>query len=195
MIRDAFDLTLVGEAEDGFTAVEMVREKRPNVLVTDLMITRLHGLEVVKQVRREMKATKVLVLSTHSDEPMVREALHNGANGYILKECSGSEFVDAVRAVAAGRRYMSAALSEQAIQHIVDGGKSEDADIYETLTSRERLVLRMAAEGKTTARVAEELFISPSTAETHRANLMRKLSLNSQTDLVRFAIRKGLIEP
>ena len=193
MIRDAMGIELVGEAEDGMAAVEMVREKRPDVLVTDLMIPRLHGLEVVKQVRREMKATKVLVLSTYSDDHMVKEALHNGANGYLLKECSGEEFIEAIKTVASGRRYLSRKLSDRAIDAIGRKENTGDVDIYETLTSRERLVLTLAADGNSIAAIAQKLYISPRTAETHRANLMRKLSLSSQTDLVRFAIRKGII--
>lgn len=193
MIREAMGIELLGEAEDGMAAVEMVREKRPDVLVTDLMIPRLHGLEVVKQVRREVKSTKVLVLSTYSDDHMVKEALHNGANGYLLKECSGDEFTEAVKAVASGRRYLSRKLSDRAIDSVGRKAKLDDVDIYETLTSRERLVLTLAAEGHSISAVAEKLFISPRTAETHRANLMRKLSLSSQTDLVRFAIHKGII--
>lgn len=193
MVMEAMGIELLGEAEDGMAAVELAREKQPDVLVTDLMIPRLHGLEVVKQVRRELKGTKVLVLSTYADDHMVKEALHNGANGYLLKECSAEEFIEAVKVVASGRRYMSKKLSERAIDSIGKSNEKDSVDIYETLTSRERLVLTLAADGNSIAAIAEKLFISPRTAETHRANLMRKLSLNSQTDLVRFAIRKGII--
>ena len=195
MIREASDLELVGEAEDGMAAVELSRVEKPDVLVTDLMIPRLHGLEVIKQVRRELKKTKVLVLSTYSDEPLVKEALHNGANGYLLKECSSTDYLEALRVVAQGRRYISPSLADRIVETVSRTKESDDTDIYDTLTSRERLVLRLAAEGNSTPQIAKKLFISPRTAETHRANLMRKLAFNSQTDLVRFAIRKGIISP
>lgn len=195
MIREASDLELVGEAEDGMTAVELARSEKPDVLVTDLMIPRLHGLEVVKQVCRELKKTKVLVLSTYSDDPLVKEALHNGAAGYLLKECSSNDFLEALRTVAQGRRYLSRSIADRIVDTVAQGKDANETDIYDTLTSRERLVLRLAAEGNSTPQIAKKLFISPRTAETHRANLMRKLAFNSQTDLVRFAIRKGIISP
>lgn len=187
------DMKLVGEAADGMAAVELVEKQKPNVLLLDLMIPRLHGLEVIRRVHKEHPETRVVVLSMHADEPYVMEALRNGASGYVLKDCTGGDLVQAVRAVAAGRRYLSPMLAERAITGYVERPGESDLDVYETLTNRERLVLQLAAEGKTSAEIATALFISPRTAETHRANLMRKLSLRSQTDLVRFAIRRGII--
>jgi len=187
------DFRLVGEASDGLEAVSLVTRTRPNVLLLDLMIPRLHGLEVIRQCRREAPATRVVVLSMHADEPYVMEALRNGASGYVLKDCTAADLVQAVRAVAAGRRYLSPVLVERALTGYVERPGESDIDVYETLTNRERLVLQLAAEGKTSAEIATALFISPRTAETHRANLMRKLALRSQTELVRFAIRRGII--
>lgn len=187
------DFKLVGEAADGLQAVKLVEEKTPAILLLDLMIPRLHGLEVVRQLRREQPQTKVIILSMHADEPYVMEALRNGACGYVLKDCTSVDLVQAVRTVAAGRRYLSPALAERALTGYVEHPGASDLDVYETLTNRERLVFQLAAEGKTSAEIAAALFISPRTAETHRANLMRKLSLRSQTDLVRFAIRRGVI--
>jgi DNA-binding NarL/FixJ family response regulator len=163
------------------------------VLLLDLMIPRLHGLEVARQVHRDSPDTKVVILSMHADEPYVMEALRNGASGYVLKDCTAGDLVQAVRTVVAGRRYLSPALAERALTGYVEHPGESELDIYETLTNRERLVLQLAAEGKTSAEIATALFISPRTAETHRANLMRKLGLRSQTDLVRFAIRRGII--
>jgi two-component system, NarL family, response regulator NreC len=187
------DFKLVGEAADGLEAVKLVEEKKPGIILLDLMIPRLHGLEVVRQLRRDHPATKVIILSMHADEPYVMEALRNGASGYVLKDCTAVDLVQAVRTVAAGRRYLSPALAERALTGYVEHPGASDLDVYETLTNRERLVFQLAAEGKTSAEIAAALFISPRTAETHRANLMRKLSLRSQTDLVRFAIRRGII--
>lgn len=187
------DFKLVGEAADGLEAVKLVETKKPNVLLLDLMIPRLHGLEVVRQLKREQSPTKVIILSMHADEPYVMEALRNGACGYVLKDCTAADLVQAVRTVAAGRRYLSPILAERALTGYVEHPGASDLDVYETLTNRERLVFQLAAEGKTSGEIATALFISPRTAETHRANLMRKLSLRSQTDLVRFAIRRGII--
>lgn len=189
------DFKLVGEAADGLEAVRLVEKQKPTILLLDLMIPRLHGLDVTRQVRKESPETKIIILSMHADEPYVMEALRNGAAGYVLKDCTAGDLVQAVRTVVAGRRYLSPSLAERALTGYVEHPGNSDLDVYDTLTNRERLVLQLAAEGKTSAEIAGTLFISPRTAETHRANLMRKLSLRSQTDLVRFAIRRGLISP
>ncbi len=187
------DFKLLGEAADGLEAIRLVEEKKPNILLLDLMIPRLHGLDVARRVHKENRGTRVIILSMHADEPYVTEALRNGAWGYVLKDSTAADLVQAVRTVAGGRRYLSAVLAERALSGQVEHPGVSERDVYETLTNRERLVLQLAAEGKTSAEIATALFISPRTAETHRANLMRKLGARSQTDLVRFAIRRGII--
>jgi len=188
------DFRIVGEASDGLQAVKLTEETLPEIMVLDLMIPRLHGLEVTRQVRRSCPDTKIIILSMHADEPYVMEALRNGASGYVLKDATGGDLVKAVREVQAGRRYLSPVLAERALTGYVERPGESDLDVYDTLTARERTILQLAAEGVSTPDTAKKLFISPRTVETHRANLMRKLSLHSQTDLVRFAIRKGLIQ-
>jgi DNA-binding NarL/FixJ family response regulator len=187
------DFRIIGEAVDGLEALQLVEKSKPTVLVLDLMIPRLHGLEVIRKLHRSVPATAIIVLSMHPDEPYVMEALRNGASGYVLKDCTAAELVQAVRAVAAGRRYLSPALAERALTGYVERPGQSDLDVYDTLTNREREILQLAAAGKTSAEIGRSLFISPRTAETHRANLMRKLSLRSQTDLVKYAIRKKII--
>lgn len=189
------DFRLLGEAADGLEALALVERCKPNVLVLDLMIPRLHGLEVTRQVRQECPATRVVILSMHADEPYVMEALRNGASAYVLKDCTAADLTKAVREAAAGRRYLSPALAERAIEGYMRKPGEVGLDAYETLTTRERQVLQLAAEGWSNPDVAKKLFISARTAETHRANLMRKLGLKSQTDLVKFAIRKAIIQP
>lgn len=184
---------LVGEAADGLEAMTLVDRSKPNVLVLDLMIPRLHGLEVVRRVRTEYPATRVLVLSMHSDEPYVVEALRSGALGYVLKDCTTSNLPEAIRTVAAGKRYLSPALADRVMDAMLQTSGQPTLDAYETLTERERLILQLAAEGANNPDIATKLFISPRTAETHRSNLMRKLGLHSQTDLVRYAIRRKII--
>lgn len=184
---------LLGEAGDGLEAVALVARCKPNVLVLDLMIPRLHGLEVIRRVHAEHAATRVIVLSMHADEPYVVEALRGGALGYVLKDCTASNLIEAIHSVAAGKRYLSPALAERAIDALFQDRGEPGLDPYETLTGRERLVLQLAAEGLSNPELARKLFISARTVETHRANLMRKLALHSQTDLVRYAIRKNII--
>jgi DNA-binding NarL/FixJ family response regulator len=184
---------VVGEASDGLAAAQLAEKLKPHVLVLDLNMPRLHGIEVLRQVRSSSPHTKVIVLSMHSDEPYVIEALRAGAMAYILKGSESAEISHALKEVLAGRRFLSATLSEWAINALVTKPASDDP--LATLTARERTVIQLAAEGHSNAEIAEKLFISPRTAETHRTNLLRKLGLQTQTDLVRFAIRKGLIAP
>ena len=188
------DLCVIGEAKDGVEAVTLVKQLSPDVLVLDLMIPRLHGLEVIRQVVANAKATKVVVLSMHGEEPFVRGALQNGALGYVLKDCSSEDLVQAVRAVVGGHRYLTPMLNDLAIRAFADSEMSTK-DGYEKLTHRERLVMHLASEGLNNAEIGEKLTVSPRTVETHRSNLMSKLGLSNQTDLVRFAIRKGFLEP
>lgn len=183
---------LVAEAADGLAAAQAVEKLKPNLLFLDLNMPRLHGLEVLKQARQSSPNTKVIVLSMHNDEPYVIEALRAGASAYLLKGSESEEIAQALKEVLGGRRYLSAPLSEWAINALATR-VAETADPLATLSPREREVLQLATEGYGNPEIAEKLFISPRTAETHRTNLMRKLGLQSQTDLVRFAIRKGLI--
>jgi DNA-binding NarL/FixJ family response regulator len=184
---------VVAEAADGLTAAQLVEKHRPNVLILDLNMPRLHGLEVLRQTRTTSPNTKVIVLSMHNDEAYVIEVLRSGAMAYILKGSESAEIAQALNEVVAGRRFLSAPLSEWAINALVSKPATE-SDPLASLSQRERMVLQLAAEGHNNPEIAEKLFISPRTAETHRTNLLRKLGLQTQTDLVRFAIRKGLIQ-
>jgi DNA-binding NarL/FixJ family response regulator len=185
---------VIAEASDGLTAAQLAEKHKPTLLILDLNMPRLHGMEVLRQVRSSSPHTRVIVLSMHNDEPYVIEALRSGAAAYILKGSESQEILQALKEVLAGRRFLSATLSEWAINALV-AKPADDSDPLQSLTQRERMVVQLAAEGHTNAEIAEKLFISPRTAETHRTNLLRKLGLQTQTDLVRFAIRKGLIQP
>lgn len=185
---------VIAEAADGLTAAQLVEKHKPQVLILDLNMPRLHGIEVLRQTRSTSPHTRVIVLSMHNDEPYVIESLRGGASAYILKGSESQEILQALKEVLGGRRFLSATLSEWAINALV-AKPADDADPLQSLTQRERMVVQLAAEGHTNAEIAEKLFISPRTAETHRTNLLRKLGLQTQTDLVRFAIRKGLIQP
>ena len=187
------NFTVLAEVSDGLAAVAAVEKHQPALLFLDLSLPRLHGIEVLRQVRSVSPQTRVLILSMHNDEPYVIEALRGGAMAYLLKGSDTAEILHAAKEVMANRRFLSAPLSEWAINALV-AKPADNADPLAAVTPRERMVLQLAAEGASNGEIAEKLFISPRTAETHRTNLLRKLGLQTQTDLVRFAIRKGLIQ-
>lgn len=187
------DLTVVGEAAEGIGVAALVERLHPDLLVVDLMMPGLGGLDVIDQVRQRAPRTRSIVLSMHADEAYVLAALRNGAAAYVLKNAGVEDLLRAIRAVLAGQIYLSPQLSERALQAYVDRARTATGDSYDALTPREREVLHLVAEGNTSAEIAERLSISPRTAEIHRTNLMRKLDLHSQTELVRYAIKRGLI--
>ncbi len=184
---------IVGEASDGLEAIELVERQQPDILVLDLMMPGLNGLEVARQSSHRSPRTNVVILSMYNNEAYVLEALRAGAKAYVLKASTSDELVRAIREVVAGRRYLSPPLSERAIQAYSQKAESAAVDAYETLTTREREIMQLAAEGCTNADIASRLSISPRTAETHRANLMRKLGLHTHTDLIRYALRRGIL--
>lgn len=187
------DLKIVGEASDGLQAVQLTEKFKPNVLIVDMMMPDLNGLEVLRQVKDRSPATCCIVLSMQSADVYVVEALKAGALGYVLKETGPSELVNAVQQVIGGRRYLSPRLSERLIDVLLQAAEDLTHDPYETLTNREREVLQMAAEGMTTSAIAKRLSISPRTAELHRGRMMDKLGLNNQTELIRYAIKRGIL--
>jgi DNA-binding NarL/FixJ family response regulator len=187
------DFAVTGEVGDGREVAGVVERLRPHVLVLDLMMPGLNGLEVIRQVRRRTPGTRIVVLSMHADEAYVVEALRNGASAYVLKSASGTEVVKAAREAVAGRRHLSPPLSERAVRAYAEKTKDGSLDLFDTLTSREREVLQLAAEGHSSTAIAARFHISPRTVEMHRANLMRKLGVRNQTELVRYALRRGVI--
>jgi two-component system, NarL family, response regulator NreC len=187
------DFSVIGEANDGLDAVRLVEKLHPDVLLVDLAMPNLSGLEVTRQVRKRFPQVQVIVLSMHANEAYVLEALSSGASGYILKESSFSEVIKGIREVSAGRRFLSPSVSQQSIDAYLKKSKTGPWDPYETLTTREREILQMTAESQSSAEIGRRLFISPRTVEVHRQNAMRKLGLRSQGDLVRYALKKGIL--
>lgn len=188
------DFKVVGEAGDGIETVKLVEELHPDILILDLMMGGINGLEVTRQLTKKTPKTGIVVLSMHSNEAYVLEALRSGAMAYILKDNTTEDLVHAIREVAVGRRYLSSPLSDRAIMAYTqktDTGKMQDP--YEQLTTREREVLQMSAQGLSNTDIAGRLFISPRTIETHRANLMHKLGIRTQAELLQYAILRGLI--
>ncbi len=189
------DFHVLGEAADGLEAVQLVERLQPDVLLVDVMMPGLSGLEATRQVRERFPKTQVVVLSMHSNEAYVLEALRNGAMGYVLKDSDATALVQAVHEAYAGRRYLSPPLSDVIIDAYVNKSRETALDIYDTLTNREREVLHLAAEGRTNADIAMRLGISPRTVEIHRTNMMRKLGLHSEHELIRYALRRGILPP
>lgn len=185
--------TVVGETSDGLEVAELVTRLKPDVLVVDLVMPGLGGLDVTREVARRAPRTRIVILSMHSSDAFVVQALRGGASAYVVKDSPGAELVQAIRQVLAGRRYLSPPLSENAIEAYVKRAEGAQVDIYETLTPREREVLHLAAEGLGNPAIGDRLGISPRTAETHRMHVMQKLGLRTRTDLIVYAINRGML--
>ena len=185
---------VIGEAADGLTAIQLVERLQPDVVVVDLMMPGLGGLEVIRQIGLRTPKARCVVLSMHSDEAYFLKALQLGALGYVLKDADESELIQAVSNASKGKRFLSAALSERLVEALINKTNIDpELDPYETLTTREREVMQMAAQGDSNVDIANRLQISFRTVSTHRANLMKKLGLHNQTDLVRYAIEHKII--
>ncbi len=184
---------IAGEACDGLEAVRAVERLQPDLLVLDLLIPSLNGLDALHIIRQRAPQTRVVVLSMYATEAFVAGALQGGALGYVLKGSRTSELVAALHEAAAGRRYLSPPLSEQALKDYLAKVQIGEGDRHELLTPRERQVFQLAAEGKTCPEIAARLHLSERTVERHRANLMHKLGLRTQTELVLYALRRGLL--
>jgi two-component system, NarL family, response regulator NreC len=189
LLAGASDVEVVGEAADGREAIARCAELKPDVLLLDVAMPRLGGLEAAVEVRRTCPATRILVLTQYGDKEYVARFLAAGASGYVLKKAAGAELVSAVRSVARGGLVLDPEVAREAL-----GTRSEPAP-YDGLTDREKQVLRLVAEGRSNKEVASELKIGVKTAMTHREHLMAKLGLHGRTELIRFAIRNGVISP
>jgi two-component system response regulator NreC len=189
------DFKVIGEVSDGLEAVRMVESIKPDILVLDLMLGGLNGIEVARQVSTRSSKTAIIILSMYNNEAYVLEALRAGAKGYVLKDSTAAELVKAIREAVIGRHYLSASLSERAIENYIEKSKEAYLDPYDTLTTREREVLHLAAQSCTNAEIAERLYISRRTVEVHRANIMHKLGLRSQAQLIRYAMKRGILPP
>ena len=193
LLAQESDLQVVGEAGDGVAAIQLVERLQPDVLVLDLTMPGLNGHEVAHQVSQQVPSTRIVVLSMHENEAYVLQALKCGAAGYVLKGSGMTELVQAIREVAQGRRYLSPPLSERAIELYMQKAQETPLDLYETLTPRERQVLHLSAHSLNNAEIGERLSLSPRTVESYRAEVMHKLGLRNQTDLIRYALRHGIV--
>jgi DNA-binding NarL/FixJ family response regulator len=184
---------VVGMVADGLAVADLVAETRPDVLLLDLGLPGLHGLDVLRAVRRSTPTTRVLILSGDGRDEFVVGALRLGAAGYLLKGSDVPELLEAIREVASGGYYVSPRVAGSLVKRLGGTGETDTEDPYDHLTGREREVLHLGAEGLSNAAIGDRLSISPRTAESHRANVMRKLGLKTQTALVIYALRRGLL--
>jgi DNA-binding NarL/FixJ family response regulator len=187
------DVEVVGEAADGQAAIEACRTLDPDIVLMDVNMPGLGGLEATLEIRRDCPRTKILVLTQYADREYVARFLKAGVSGYVLKKAAGAELAAAIRAVYRGGLVLDPEVAREAVAE--PRGMSEQAavDPYDSLTDREKQVLRLVAEGKANKEIAEVLGISVKTAMSHREHVMQKLDLHSRTDLIRFALRRGVI--
>ncbi len=194
LLENAGDIEVVGEAADGQEAIELVADLTPDVVVMDVAMPRRDGLQATERIRALYVATQVVILSMYSDQTLVRQALRNGAKGYLLKRSLSQELLLAVRAASQGQTYLSPGISGPIVSDFLRlQAEAEEPGAFERLTPREREVLQLVTEGHTNRAIAQILNISVRTVEKHRANLMSKLDIHDLAGLVRFAIKHGLV--
>jgi len=194
LIEGESDIDLCGEASDGRELLEQVAKHRPQVVILDITMPHMSGLETLEQIRSRYPDVKTILLSVHADPPMIQSAVTLGVDGYLLKNARPSEIVSAIRAVTRGGSYFSPQIARQIVTQIRDPRPAGD-EPFSLLSGREREVLHLIAEGLSAKEIAVELSISTKTVEAHRTSLMRKLGVRKATELVRYAVRHGLIEP
>ena len=189
------DMELIAQANNGRTAAQLAQELSPDVIIMDIGMPDLNGIEATRQIVKNSPKVKVIALSMHSAKQFVVEMFKAGASGYLLKDCEFDELVNAIRTVASGKNYISPSISGILVETCVtDNGKNKES-AFSTLTKREREVLQLITEGKTTKQTAKHLHISPKTVEVHRLNIMNKLNIDNIAQLTKYAIQEGLTLP
>ena len=189
MVEREGGFRIVGQCGDGLKVLEQVRACQPDVVVVDIGMPGLNGLDICREITRKVRKSAVLILTIQDGEQFVARALEYGAGGYLLKEAAANQLIEAIRAVARGELYLGPGIPRRVLDRIHSGA----GDPYEQLTPRERQVLQLIAEGKTNRQVAEELGLAIKTVDTHRMRLMRKLDIHDQTTLVKFAVSRGIV--
>jgi len=186
---------VVGEAGDGRDAVKKAEALTPDVVVMDISMPILNGIEATRQIAKALPKTKILILTVHEDDRIALEILEAGATGYLLKDAAGEELIAAIKAVHRGDSYLSPSIAKKVISQFLDvaKGKVQPEDRFSLLTSREREILQLIAEGYSNKEIGDMLYISEKTVKTHRENIMRKLDLHNVAELVKYAMRRGII--
>ena len=193
MLAQDPDITIVGQAENGREAVQLCREHKPDVVIMDLSMPDMNGIEATRQITTTCHGSRVVALSVHTNKRLVVEMLQAGAAGYLLKSSDFEEVLKAIKVVLSGKVYLSPDIAGLVVERIAD--RSPQTGLGTTLTSREREVLQLLAEGKRSQEIADKLFVSVKTIEAHRRNIMKKLNLDSVAQLTKYAIQEGLTSP
>jgi len=189
------EFEVVGEAADGYQAIQSAKELKPDLILLDISMPRVDGMAAIKEIKRVCPEAKILILTVHKTEEHVLETLKSGASGYVLKDASHEEFLLAMKSVLQGKRYLSPDISARVVDGYLSGQKTADLNsLSESLTPRERQVLKLVAEGYKNKEIADFLCISVKTVAKHRANIMNKLDLHSASELTAYAMKRGLVE-
>jgi two-component system response regulator NreC len=194
LLESAAGIEVIGEAKDGREAVEKVGQLRPDLVLMDITMPGLNGLEATRQIKKRFPEVKVLILTVHATEEYIFQILRAGASGYVVKQAAPAELLSAIQSVCQGQYFLSPSISRTVIEEYIRQAEAmAEPDSYDQLTDREREVLQLIAEGHSNQEIADLLHISVKTVETHRAHLMDKLDLHSAAELTQYAIRKGVI--
>ncbi|RJP18014.1 MAG: DNA-binding response regulator [Candidatus Abyssobacteria bacterium SURF_5] len=194
LLEKSDDLEVVGEAEDGFGAIKCVEESVPDLILLDIAMPKMNGIAAIRDIKRQSPETKILVLTVHKYEEYVLEVFQAGADGYCLKDANHAELLTAIRGVLSGKRYISPGIADKVLEGYLEGKKPlKTGSSWETVTHREREVLKLIGEGYKNKEIADYLCISVKTVEKHRANIMKKLDLHNSSALTKLAIDKGLV--
>jgi len=192
LLYSAENIEVVAQAEDGIDAIEKAKHYKPDVVLLDITMPRMNGIETTKKLKSLMPKIKIVSLSMHSEKQYVKGVLEAGADGYLLKNCTNRQLTEAIQSVYDGKKYLSEDITGMVISGYLDPSGSETTE-YENLSVREKEIFHLFAEGKSTREISELLFISVKTVNTHKQNILEKLDLKSNTELVKYALKNGLI--
>lgn len=194
LLQAQTDYQIAGEAGDGQAALRQIERLRPSIVISDITMPGLNGLDMIGEIHKRLPTCRVILLTMHINESFIREAWRNGAAAYVDKDSSPEEVLVAIREVVEGRRYLSPTVARHFGDIDKPSDETEKSDPYHRLTPREREVFQLVTEGKTSGEIGKQLFISPRTVEIHRSNLLRKLGVRTQRELVTLAVRRGILQ-
>ena len=195
LIEQQDDMEVIAQAGDGHSIVDLTKELSPDVVVMDIGMPDLNGIDATMQITRDFPNVKIIGLSMHSGKKFISEMLKAGASGYLLKDCAFEELITAIKNVMEGKTYLSPSIADVIVENYVRPSGQEESSVFSTLSQREREVLQLLAEGKTTKQIGMTLHISSKTVEGHRLRIMSKLNIDSVANLTKYAIREGLTSP